>query len=190
MNFIRYWQQNFSEILPFCADLKFYYPEKWFRIHSLPESKRYADTNEEYQIILERQNQLFDTVFGVGADIIIVFSLCTYDVTNDNYAKVIDFNDYKKLETISLSQREPENYEDNVYLELYVKNDKWQKNKVNKILKAIADDEIRMLLICPKKNRVITPYDGGVDVIMENKSARNQMKITFKDWLSHRKDGL
>lgn len=190
IDFIYYWKQSFNEILPFCADLKFNYPDRWFRIHSLPDAKRYADTEEEYQIILERQNQLFDTVFGKGTDIMIVFSICTYDVTNDNYTKVIDFNEFEKLETINLSQREPENYEDNVFLDLYVKNTNWHKNKYDNILKAIADDEIRMLFICPSKNRVIAPYDGGIDVIMENKSARNMMKIEFMDWLSQRNDGL
>ena len=53
-----------------------------------------------------------------------------------------------------------------------------------------ADDEIRMLFVCPSKNRIIAPYDGGVDVIMDNKTAKDEMKIMYKHWLSDRNDGL
>ncbi len=131
-----------------------------------------------------------DTVIGEGTNIILIFGVVTYDITYPNYENVINYGDFEKQKTINLSQREPENYEDNIFLDLYVKYAKWHKNKYNKILRAIADDEVRFLFICPSKNRIIGPYDGGIDVIMENKIARDDMKKVFKDWLSDRDDGL
>lgn len=190
MNFKKYWKQEFSNYLPFCEQIRDSYNQRWFRIHNLPKSKRCADTEEEYQIILNRQNQLIETVIGEETEILIVFGICTYDITNDNYAKFIDYKEFEKVETINLSEREPENYDDNIFIDLYVKHTKWHKDKFNKILKAIADDEIRMLFVCPSKNRIIAPYDGGVDVIMDNKTAKDEMKIMYKHWLSDRNDGL
>lgn len=38
----------------------------WLRFHSLPESKRYAETDEERNILLFRQNALADEVLGAG----------------------------------------------------------------------------------------------------------------------------
>ncbi|VAW36449.1 hypothetical protein MNBD_GAMMA01-192 [hydrothermal vent metagenome] len=189
IDFNTYWQKEFSEFLPFCHSLKYNYPDRWFRIHSLPNSKRYADTKDEYQTIINRQNQLFDTVIGERTNIMLVFAICTYDVTNENYAKIIDYKEFRKIKTINLSQTEPENYEDNIFLDIYVKYTRWHKNEYNKILKAIADDKVRFLFVCPSKNRIIGPYDGGVDVIMENEVARDKMKIKYKNWLSNREDG-
>ncbi|MCK5831651.1 MAG: hypothetical protein KAH20_15255 [Methylococcales bacterium] len=188
--FNTYWKQEFPNLLPFGYELRHHFPERWFRIHSLPKSKRYADTEEEYQIIFDRQNQLFDAIFGEGTKIIIVFGLCTNDITNDNYNNIFDYNKFEKVNSIDLNQFQPENYDENIFLDIYTKIDKWHKNSYNKILKAIADDEIRMLFICPSKNRVVVPYDGGVDIIVENETARDKFKSKYIKWLSYREDGL
>lgn len=190
MKFNNYWKQEFSNLLPFCHHFRFSYNHRWFRVHNLPKSKRYADSEEEYQILLDRQNQLFDTIFGEEAEIMIVFGIFTHDITNDNYAEIINYNEFEKIETINLSEREPDNYEDNIFLDLYVKYTKWHNTKFDEILKAIANDEIRMLFVYPSKNRIIAPYDGGVDILMENKTAKDEMKTVYKHWLSNRKDSL
>ncbi len=189
-DFNNYWEKEFKKLVPFCHHFRDDYAHRWFRIHSLPKSKRYADTQEEYQIILNRQNHLCDTIIGEGNKIMLVFGICTYDVTNDNYAKIIDYKDFQKVKTINLSKREPENYENNIFLDIYVKYTTWESCKFDKILKAIADDEIRMLFVYPSKNRIVAPYDGGVDVIMESEAKRDELKLKFKKWLSFRKDGL
>lgn len=41
-----------------------YFTQFWFRIHSLPESKRYADTTEEYELLLNRHNEIITDCFG------------------------------------------------------------------------------------------------------------------------------
>jgi len=59
----------------------------------------------------------------------------------------------------------------------------------NQILKAIADDEIRAMFICPSRNCIISPYDGGVDIIVDSTKRRNELKEKYKNWLSEREDG-
>ena len=49
--FIDYWNKEYPKSLPINHELKWIYPDKWFRIHSLPLSKRYAESSDEYSFI-------------------------------------------------------------------------------------------------------------------------------------------
>jgi hypothetical protein len=84
IEFIEYWNNNYPESLPIGHELKWVYKERWFRIHSLPESKRYAQNEDEYKIILDRQKQLIEDLIGDGTEVAISFGLYTDDITNDN----------------------------------------------------------------------------------------------------------
>jgi hypothetical protein len=62
----------------------------------------------------------------------------------------------------------------------------WRSNSKNDILRAIADDEIRAMFICPSKNCIVAPYDGGVDIIVDSSKKRDELKVQYRDWLSDR----
>lgn len=190
IEFIDYWNQNYPEALPINYELKTVYPDKWFRIHSLPESKRYAENETEYSIILNRQNSLINDLIGDSTNIIISFGLYTDDLSNDSYKELTDFGEFDKVQTISLHKERPDEYEDEMYFDIYIKSDQWRRNSKNEILKAIANDEIRAMIICPSKGCIIAPYDGGVDIIVDSTEKRDNLKRKYKEWLSERKDGL
>lgn len=95
--FQKYWQTRYSESLPINYELKTVYPERWFRIHSLPESKRYAENESEYQIILDRQNTLINDLIGDNTEIVVSFGLYTDDLSNDNYKELTDFGEFDKV---------------------------------------------------------------------------------------------
>ena len=187
--FINYWNKEYPDSLPIGHEIKS--PQKrWFRIHSLPNSKRYAETESEYKIILDRQNQLIKDLIGEGSEIFITFGLYTNDITNNNYKKLTDFNKFLKITTFDLHEERPEYYEKGVFLDIYVMIDTWKKDQKNELLKAIADDKIMAMIICPSKKCLIAPYDGGVDIIVDSENYRNQLKLKYKNWLSKRDDGL
>jgi hypothetical protein len=188
--FTKYWQTRYPEALPINYELKTVYPDRWFRIHSLPESKRYAENESEYQIIFNRQNILINDLFGDNTDIIISFGLYTDDLSSDNYKELTDFGEFDKIQTISLHKERPDEYEDETYFDIYIKSEQWKMNSNNEILKGIADDEIRAMFICPAKDCIIAPYDGGVDIIVNSTEKRDKLKQKYKDWLSEREDGL
>jgi hypothetical protein len=50
--FQEFWQKNYPETPPTAHAFKHYLPTRWVRIHSLPESKRYADTAAEWKTLL------------------------------------------------------------------------------------------------------------------------------------------
>ncbi|SIR50984.1 DUF3885 domain-containing protein [Pontibacter lucknowensis] len=190
-DFIDFWNKEYPEALPINHELKWMFQDRWFRIHSLPESKRYADSEDEYKILLDRQNKLFEDLIGEGEEIAISFGLYTGDdIINDNYKELTDFGEFQKVLTIDLHKERPEEYEYVMYLDLFVKIEKWEKDSRNDILKAIANDEIRAMFICPARKCIIAPYDGGVDVIVDSSEKRDKLKTKYRDWLSDREDGM
>ncbi|WP_299823921.1 hypothetical protein [uncultured Pontibacter sp.] len=189
-DFIDYWNKEYPEAHPINHELKWIYQDRWFRIHSLPESKRYADSEDEYKIILDRQRKLFEDLIGEGEEIAISFGLYTDDITNENYKELTDFSEFQKVLTIDLHKERPEEYEDVMYFDIFVKTEIWKKDSRNEILKAIADDEIRAMFVCPARKCIIAPYDGGVDVIVDSKEKRDRLKTKYKSWLSGREDGM
>ena len=188
--FINYWNKEYPEALPINHELKWVYANRWFRIHSLPESKRYAETAEEYKILLDRQNQLIDDLIGEESEVAISFGLYTDDITNNNYRELTDFGEFQKVLTIDLHKERPKEYEDKMYFDIFVKTEYWKKESRNEILKAIADDEINAMFVCPSKKSIVAPYGGGVDLIFDSTEKRDRLKSKYKDWLSDREDGM
>lgn len=50
------WQRRWADCPPVAHQLRGPYREVWVRFHSLPESKRYAQDDHEYAIVLDRYN--------------------------------------------------------------------------------------------------------------------------------------
>lgn len=190
IEFINYWNKEYPEALPIGYELKWIYQNRWFRIHSLPNSKRHAQTDDEYKIILDRQNELIEDLIGEGTEIAILFGLYIDNRTNDNYHELTDFGAFRKVLTIDLQKERPEEYENEMYFDIYTKIDNWHKDNKKEILKAIADDKIQVMFVCPSKHCIVAPYDGGVDVIVSSTEKRNELKIKYNDWLSEREDGM
>ncbi|OSZ79719.1 hypothetical protein CAP36_00175 [Chitinophagaceae bacterium IBVUCB2] len=70
--FYKLWSLNYPEAVPISHLLKYDYPDRWFRIHSLPESKRYAEVEAEWKILLSRQNEIITDLFGFDTPILLV----------------------------------------------------------------------------------------------------------------------
>lgn len=189
MNFIDYWKATYPEATPIGHVLKWVYADRWFRIHSLPGSKRYADTEEEYGILLARQYQLIEELIGEGAEVAIVLGLYENDITLANYARLSDIEAFQRVWTIDLAKERPHQYDHDISLDICVKVENWERGRRDEILKAIADDEIRAMIVCPARECIVAPYDGGVDVIVETEVSRNRWKERFRGWLSPREDG-
>ncbi|WP_339606317.1 hypothetical protein [uncultured Roseivirga sp.] len=188
--FINYWNKQYPETFPIIHELKWIYQNRWFRIHSLPESKRHAENEKEYKVILDRQNQLIDHLIGEGEDVVISFGLYSNGITNSNHKKLTAFGEFRKAISVDLHKERPEEYKDEMYFDVFIKTEKWLKDTKNEILRAIADDEIRAMFVCPLKHCIIAPYDGGVDVIVASTQKRDELKTKYKDWLSEREDGM
>ena len=52
--FNTFWTKTYPDTIPISHFFKHDYSNRWFRIHSLPYSKRYAESAEEWNILLIR----------------------------------------------------------------------------------------------------------------------------------------
>lgn len=188
--FNKYWDINYPEANPIGHELKNVYPNRWLRIHSLPESKRYAESEDEYQIILSRQNKLISELIGENTEIIITSGQYVMELTDEISTELSEYGIFEKCRTIELHKIYPEEYEEDFFFDVYFRPDTWTMNCQNELLKNIADDEFRAIFICPKRNCIVAPYDGGMDIIVGSQEKRDEIKAKYKDWLSEREDSL
>ena len=190
------WAANFTASPPISYLLRQLYPTRWFRIHSLPESKRYPETAAEWAILLERQLTIFADLLGDPADVLLVTGYYTEADTREMPQFLQENTVFTHIHFTPLSgvnmrdfpdPREPDN--SLTYWPLVaelVLTDSW----LEQLLRAIAQAESQAFFFNQRHGTVIAPYDGGVDVILAEELTRNFLKHKYHAWLSSRKDGL
>src|SRR5687767_11747123 len=97
--FETFWSSTYSETIPISHYLRHDYADRWFRIHSLPESKRYAESEEEWQILLDRQNTIITDLLGGGEKFLLVIG----DSEMEGYIELHPITEVKSIKNISFS---------------------------------------------------------------------------------------
>ena len=188
------WTLNYPNTVPISYLFKHDYSERWFRIHSLPEAKRYADDENEWKNILSRQNEIITDLFGLGTPILIVTG--EYNWGDNRPVHITDEEEifrpftFVRLDNIELNKIDPEQYDEpDIYRPAFAQTI-WKPNYHDELLREIANDNVRAFLVSFDKNIIVAPYDGGVDFILKDNQTRDNYKEKYKQWLSERKDGL
>ena len=193
------WTSRYALTPPISYLLRDAYPARWFRIHTLPASKRYPSNDSEWNIVLDRQNALISDLLGNNFDVLVVTG--EYDLNSSGKrkwtfspVKALDQLIFIELQPVPLetlnNERVHDEYKPNdtyraVFSELY-----WQPSSWDRLLIAIGNDELSAFFISITNELIIAPYDGGVDIILKDEDTRNFYKAKYKDWLSDREDGL
>jgi hypothetical protein len=173
--FMAFWNRAYPETPPINYLFKQRMPDRWARIHSLPQSKRYAKTPEESAILLQRQNAVFDHLIPHRAPIRVVVN--SIRDGNPLFSKFTleDIGVFRDMDAGTVFQ--------SFQFEM-----DWETHGLDDMLRMIADDEVRAFVIASEC--LVAPYDGGVDVILKNQGTRDAFKRRFASWLSPRADGL
>jgi hypothetical protein len=174
-SFLIYWNNLYPETPPINYFFKERLKKRWLRIHSLPESKRYAESKEEWDILLYRQNTAISNLIGEEKPIKVVINFIETDnylFKSFNFINIGVFNDMER-ETVFQS---------------FLFETSWQANTLNPLLIMIAQDEMRAFIIA--EDCLIAPYDGGMDLIFKDGYTKGLFKEKYKAWLSKREDGL
>jgi hypothetical protein len=189
-----FWISNYPGAFPMPHYFENDYRERWFRIHSLPGSKRYADTDDEWETLLARQNNIITDVLGNNAPILFL----TGDFSSEGGTELHPLNSVNSisdfqmipLPTIDLYKIAPEHYDKGQYYNPVFCEETWQPKKFDNILRDIAEDQLKAMFISIERKFIIAPYDGGIDIVLDNKATRDHYKVKYKTWLSTRPDGL
>jgi len=190
------WNRNFLNKVPIPYLFKYYFPDSWLRLHSFADSKRYTDNSTQMDILLKHQNQIIDDCLSSGSSIFIVSGNSFIDKSQvPIYDQVSMLNyDFTAATPINLHKTDPEHFDDGENNDLYFTpmftEIIWETNIHNDLLIKIANDETRAFFISFEKNIIIAPYDGGLDLIIEDCYLKNDIKKKYSKLLSKRDDGF
>lgn len=193
-HFKEFWASTYPETLPIQHLFRYNYASRWFRIHSLPQSKRYADTEREWGVLLARHNTIITDIFGDNVEILIVAGDYNCDeplephITQQELA-LLHFS-FQRIADVDLFELSPEEYgEGQTYRVAYAET-VWKPYLHDNLLKGIADGKFSAFFISPNKKAIAAPYDGGIDFLLKDAETRDWCREKYKDWLSAREDGL
>ena len=188
------WTTRYSKAIPISHSFRHDYNDRWFRIHSLPESKRYPDNDAEWKILLSRQNSIITDILGENSKMVIVTGQYQHEVLEE-LDLTTDINSIKHfsfvhLDNIDLHKLRPEEHEiGEIYKPMFCET-VWYKDSLDNILRDIAQDNVRAFFISLDHDTVVAPYDGGIDFVLKDFVTRDKYRTKYGDWLSDRIDGL
>ncbi|MDQ3634063.1 MAG: hypothetical protein M3405_06075 [Acidobacteriota bacterium] len=186
----KYWNELIPNFLPIAHELKNQFNERWFRIHTLPESKQYPDNESEYAEILKRHILILSDLMEENHSLILVsfgYGLNEKFIEKNNQFVNLGFQENFWMSINVSDESDEESYFWNVFYDEI----KFCENSLNNLFRLIADEEIEnIILFSIEKNFVYHPYDGGADIILENSNLRDKYKDKYKDWLSNHPKGL
>ncbi|MGC4100206.1 DUF3885 domain-containing protein [Ferruginibacter sp.] len=189
-----FWASNFADTIPIQHYFRHDYPDRWFRIHSLPGSKRYPDNKREWEILLGRQNEIITDLLGNHS----TFVLVTGDSEQEGYTELhpiaavdsIAKIPFVLIDEINLYKLNPTMYEPGHLYKPMISEQVWQPNNFDNILKDIANESLRAFFVSIDNNLIVAPYDGGMDLILKDTENRNFYREKYKHWLPQESDGL
>lgn len=182
------WEQNWPGIEPIGATLRFAYPDRWVRFHSLPDSERYADTDAEREELLRRHRTVLTELRDGSSPeslVIIAHEWGPNDLFGGWTKKVL-----------------PGCWPWKSYLDADIQDDEVANVSYFWIAPTLDAPALETLLAEVAQNRadiVITnrdmswlyrPYDGGADVILPTVADRDHLRIKYGAWLSAHPLGL
>jgi len=179
------WRQQWPGCPPFADELKHCYHDRWVRFHSLPESKRYPDTEAEYDIVLHRYNTILDELFH-GQEVRII----TADWSDAAEPPALStehalWNPGARHWTSMVTDESETDPDFISYTHLHVSCQLWQTGLVDNLLRAAADEvTVGVMITSLASDRIHPPYDGGADVLLPTTAERDALKHRHTDWLS------
>ena len=182
-----YWQRNFDHIPPLAHELRDRFRKRWVRFHSLPDSKRYAETDSEWATLLERHNSLVDHLATDECELV----LLTTNWTAVRQPTTVPSG----LRELNLTGDHWRSFakdgEESNWWHLFRTSIIWQPGTLDPVFRLVAENEIsNVMLLDATANWLIHPYDGGLDLILGSRDERDRISREFSTWRSTRSDGL
>ncbi|RZJ87432.1 MAG: hypothetical protein EOO60_12215 [Hymenobacter sp.] len=196
--FLSFWPTVAATDRPVAYLFRQKFRERWFRIHSLPESKRYASTAAEWQLLLQRHYTLLEDLLGNEKQILLITGYYTQADDEQNIIlqdfilreNAFDGLLFTALPAVDVYALSPDIYWPGTHYWPLLAELTMAAPQLEPILRAIADDTSSAFFIGQHSRILVAPYDGGVDIILPNTLIRDQYRHKYRAWLSAREDGL
>lgn len=179
------WDQTWRMASPLGYELRIAYSDQWVRFHSLPESKRYAESDAEYAEILRRHRTVLQELHG-SADLTDLWVIAV-DWGSDDLAAGWSKG---RLPSAWPWQRRQAEDDPDAGFNYFWASSGLADASIDSLLLAIADDEGRLVIGAPDLEWLYCPCDGGADVLLPTAVGRDALKERHADWLPAHPQGL
>lgn len=185
-DFAAFWESHFEGHTPLAHLLRGTLAERWIRFHSLPDSKRYAETDEEWSVLFDRHDRLAEVVLGDSARcwLVVAHELTTEDTEGDATLSKFDFEhwfDWVDYASPGFEFANPVNAAEVL----------WLGGQFNALIGQIARwEENFVMFISQATGAIFAPYDGGIDLILPSPNDTENLRTRFPDWLPRNETGL
>lgn len=189
------WSREFPGWDPVAHRLRSAFPSRWVRFHALPESKRYPDDEEEFAIILGRQNRVLGDLLGSGSQVVLLTTCHSgpkgvIEVGLDKEATREFDREARPWRDVAMHDLD-EGFIEPTRWHVRASRWSWRPGVFDPLLRLAALGEVaNVMIVSPECRWLFHPYDGGMDVILESARARDNLKAKYAGWLSPRPDGL
>ena len=189
--FLAFWRSHYGDCPPAGFLLHETFPERWFRIHSLPDSKRYADTARETTALLARHNTVATDVLGDGAPCVVV-TKAEYNPRVGRPARGhVQFARLQLRPLVVVTANNPNDTGAGWSIPLALARITWQPGALDDVLLDVANALLGpFLIVSETTGRVYAPYDGGADLFLANAIERDEFRGRYEAWLSSHPSGL
>lgn len=179
-----WWTNHYGSTPPLGHRLRAAYPDRWLRIHSLPESKRYPESAVELEQLLDRHIAVAGELFGLGQPCTLLTAV--YERAEPGTRRTLPDLGGRSFECIAWG-KDPDADGDASY---WATESIWDPQDDRATLIAIAEDQLRALWLNRGSGEVYAPYDGGADLFVIGDERRRWLASKYADWRSARSDGL
>ncbi|MEQ1912594.1 MAG: hypothetical protein ABMA15_27490 [Vicinamibacterales bacterium] len=151
------------------------------RIHSLPQGKRYPDTEAEYLELLARHNAAATAVLGGGAACVLLVGLWSPDDLAVEQNRLPAMAGLKFVDVPDLpSPTDPEEVEH----AFHAASIKWSPGVFDSIIRDVADEALPLIVFANLTRRAAyKPYDGGADLICGSFERARELAAEYAEWL-------
>jgi hypothetical protein len=185
------WDAAFPNCEPIAHLLREQFKERWVRFHSLPESKRYPENEDEMWEVLQRHNTILGELLGGERKVMLLTT--GYSETAESaprYPELAALDPNGVLWRV-VPMHQIEGTEDRYHWHVSSSLWDWQPAAFDPLVRLVAEDKIAdVMMVHPECRWMLHPYDGGMDVILESSAARGRLKSLHREWLSARADGM
>ena len=188
-DFQRYWAEEYPASPPIGFLLREKYNDRWFRIHSLPGSKRYPDNDGELREVLHRHNAVLDTLLRQNGAFVLLSTGYSDEATPVLPLLLQTDSALNRSSTYAFTATSDTG---SPYWHFFVNALNWHRGCLDAALAQVATDKVADILVIGQEQKcVYHPYDGGGgDIVVCNAESRTALKQMFSAWLSPRADGL
>lgn len=184
---LTWWQSHFGDFAPRGHVLRSALGDRWVRFHSLPESKRYAESEGEYREIQQRHLAIASALFTAGEPLY-VFRAHEAEARLRGKARHQlagrQFREAVALLPAAIRSDE----EDRFFVRALVS--RWKPDFFEDAIRLLADwREAGISFVSPGTRNILCPYDGGMDIFTFS-IAPEDLCTRFAAWRSNRPDGM